>query len=160
MQNFLFPLIIFIISLALTTCQKKTLKVITVTQIIEHPSLDQERSSFIETLSNLGFGDTIKIIFENAHGNMTTAVQIAQKFSGLKPDVMVAFSTPSAQSLAKISQEKGIPLIFSSVTDPQQAHLAQSPWITGISDGLSAVSQIKFIQTLFPFLKKIGIIYN
>ncbi len=157
--------------LILTGCQKQhvpNLKTIALTQIIEHKAIDAEREGFIAGLKEAGFedGKNISIHFENAQGSIATAAQIATKFISLKPAMIVALTTPSAQSVVLAASKTDIPVIFSTVTDPVGAKIVtqneapRTDNVTGISDYLSASAQLDCIQKLLPHAKKIGVIYN
>jgi putative ABC transport system substrate-binding protein len=141
--------------------------IVAITQIIEHPSLDAERAALLQTLEAHGFkdGENIKIIYQNAQGNIAMASQIASQLLAQKPAVMVAISTPSAQAALAGAQEKKIPLVFTAVSDPMGARLLDSllapgTWVTGVSDYLPPPNQLEFIKQLHPNLQTLGIIYN
>lgn len=143
------------------------LPVIAITQIIDHHTLDEVRLSMIEALAAKGFenGKTVKIIYENANGNMSVASEIAKKFQTLNPRVMVALSTQSAQTLLPIAKKAQIPLVFTAVTDPVAAKLVPAydqtqGGVTGISDFMPAEPQLAMIRAFVPALKKLGILYN
>lgn len=145
----------------------QTLKVITISQIVEHPSLEAVRQGIYDSLSQslLKEGKDYKIIYKNAQGNMSINNQIAQQFIGIKPNVMVAISTPSAQALVSAAHDKKIPLVFAAVTDPLQSKLIENlnnpgSFISGVSDLPPLESQIELIRDLFPIAKKIGVLYN
>ena len=140
-------------------------KRIAVTAIVEHPALDGVRAGAIEQLKAEGFeeGKNIIIEFQSAQGNPATATQIAKKFAGDKPDVVLAISTPSAQAMAAAS--KNIPIVYAAVTDPVAAKLVPS-WeasntnITGVSDLLPLEPQIDLMRKLVPNLKNVGYVYS
>ncbi|MCX7338181.1 MAG: ABC transporter substrate-binding protein [Alphaproteobacteria bacterium] len=143
------------------------LPVIAITQIIEHSALDQEREGVIEALAAAGFvdGKTIKIIYQNAQGNISTATQIATQMAGYHPKVMVALSTSSAQAALPTCMAQHIPLVFSAVTDPLAAKLVKNlekreEAVTGVSDALSVESQIDLLLQFLPTLKRLGVLYN
>lgn len=96
------------------------LPVIGITQIIEHPSLDGEREGVIDTLAKAGYidGQTVKIVYQNAQGNLGTATQIVNQIIGQDPKVILAISTPSAQAALAPCLAHGIPLVFSAVHRP------------------------------------------
>src|SRR5262245_32807839 len=75
-------------------------KIIAITQIVDHPSLNQARKGVIAALADAGYkeGEQIKIIYETPQGNISIGSQIAQKLNSLQPDVIVAISTTSAQT--------------------------------------------------------------
>ena len=138
-----------------------------ITQISDHPSLDNCRQGFIEGLAEQGFkeGENITIEFKSAGGEMDTNTQIEQTFASGKMDLVCGIATPSAQALYAACYEKGIPVIFNSVSDPVAAQLATSETqplegITGISDKLPVTDQLKLIRSVLPEAKKIGIIYT
>ncbi len=140
---------------------------VAITQIIEHKSLDREREGILAGLKEAGYedGKNINIVFESAQGNISTAAQIATKFQSLNPDVAIAISTPSAQALVNALKNTNIPIVFSAVTDPLHAKLVENmdkreSAVTGVSDAISAKSQLDLIRTLIPHIKKIGIIFN
>lgn len=143
---------------------------IAITQFVEHPALDEEREAIINTLrTSLEPQKKLKVIYQNAQGNVATAVQIAKQITSqdLKPDVIVAIATPSAQAVAPEALHHRIPMVFTAVTDPLQAKLVknldiQEPdaLITGVSDALPMKSLLEFVRMAVPQLKNLGIIYN
>jgi putative ABC transport system substrate-binding protein len=146
---------------------QNSLPIIAVTQIIEHTTLDTVRLGLIEGLKEAGLedGKNVRIIYQNAHGQLTTAAQIVKQFEGLKPKVLIALSTQSAQLLQPLALQKKIPLIFSAVTDPVAAKLVTNidvpaTGITGVSDYMDAFPQIHMIKKFIPHLKNLGVLYN
>lgn len=142
-------------------------KTIAITQIVEHPSLDATRLGLLKALEESGFkeGDTLKVIYENAQGNITTAVQIAQKFIALKPDVIIAIATPSAQTIVSSMKDEKIPVIFAAVSDPLGARLIsnlEKPGgnVSGVTDGQPIDEQVQLMKSILPELKRIGVLYN
>lgn len=140
-------------------------KSVAVTAIVEHPSLNAVKDGVYEVLQEAGYkeGENLRWQFQSAQGNTSTAAQIARKFVGDQPDVIIAISTPSAQSV--LANTKTIPVIFSAVTDPVAAKLTQS-WdgsgtnVTGVSDMLELDKQVDLILRIVPNAKTIGMVYN
>ncbi len=97
-----------------------------VTAIIEHPALDGTRDGVLDALKAAGYqeGKDFKFVYENAQGNTATAVQIARKFVGDKPNVIVPISTASTQAV--VSATSDIPIVFSTVTDPLGAKIVSN----------------------------------
>lgn len=144
--------------------RKTSEHIICITQIVQHPSLDQIRSGIEKTLEAKG-GTPVKIVYDNAQGNIATATQIANKFAGLQPAVIVAISTPSAQAIKSVVQGSSTALVFSAVTDPVGAGLVKnlqrpSGNITGTIDAPPIERQIQVLQNVMPNVKTVGIIYN
>ena len=77
-------------------------KTIAISAIVVHPSLDAIRQGIIDELAAEGYikGQNLTVNFQSAQGNTATAGQISKQFVAEKPDVIVAISTPTAQSLA------------------------------------------------------------
>lgn len=148
-----------------TTTASGESKRIAITAIVEHPALDSVRQGLLEQLKAEGFeeGKNLTVDFQSAQGNPATAAQIAKKFVGDKPDLIVAIATPSAQAVAAATQD--IPIVYAAVTDPVAAQLVNS-WeasgsnITGVSDELPLEPQIKLMQQMVPNLKSVGYVYS
>jgi len=138
---------------------------VAVTSIVEHPALDAVKDGVREALTKAGYTEAkgLKWQFQTAQGNTAIAAQIARKFVGDKPDVIVAIATPSAQAV--VAATKTIPVIYSAVTDPVAAQLvpdwgASGTNVTGVSDALSLDKQIELIKKVVPNAKKVGMVYN
>lgn len=142
-------------------------KHIAITQFVEHVAADAVRQGLLEELAKKGYqeGENLTVTFENAQGSAATAAQIARKFIGLHPDVIVAITTPSAQAMVKTVGKEGIPIVFSAVTDPIAAGLVsslknQKEEVTGVMDAPPLKEQLDLIKTVLPTVKTIGILYN
>jgi putative ABC transport system substrate-binding protein len=142
-------------------------KRVAITQIVEHPSLDAVRISFIKALEAAGYiqGENLEIAYETAQGSVTTAVQIAKKFASTSPDVVLGISTPAAQALMPSLRDVNIPMVFAAVSDPVSAKLVKSlektdPLVTGATDAQPITQQFDLIQEILPTVKSIGVVYN
>jgi len=134
------------------------------TAIVEHPALDAVRDGIKDVLAESGYSEQdLKFTYESAQGNPAIAAQIARKLVGDAPDVIVAISTPSAQSA--VSATKDIPIVFSAVTDPLGAKLVsnyEAPGrnVTGLSDMSPVAQHLMLIQEFLPTMEKLGVPYN
>ena len=155
-------LLIMLGLMVMVACGKKEEAVkpikIGLTQIVEHPSLDQIKQGIIDRLAEKGYKDGEKIVinFQNAQGEMTNADLIAKDFAA-KEDIIVAITTPSAQAALNATKDK--PIFYSAVTDPVAAGL-KGLNITGTSDATPIEAQINLAKELLGDFKKIGIVYN
>jgi len=138
---------------------------VAVTSIVEHPALDSIRQGAYDALNAAGYkeGDNLKWQYQNAQGNTATAGQIARKFIGDNPDVIISISTPASQAV--VAGTKTIPIVFSAVTDPVAAQLvpslqASNTNVTGVSDALDLNKQIELIKKIVPNATKVGMVYN
>lgn len=140
-------------------------RVIAITQIVEHPALDAVYQGARDQLEEQGYkdGDNVRIMHESAQGNSAIASQIARKFVGEGPDVIVAIATPSAQTMAAAA--RNTPVVFSAVTDPVGAKLVKSleapgANITGVTDMLPIERHLDLLERVVPDAKRIGTVYN
>jgi putative tryptophan/tyrosine transport system substrate-binding protein len=137
-------------------------KVIAMTQIAEGSDLDDVRRGIIDAIKKGGFADA-KINYENAQGDVGTAVQIAQRFAGISPDIIIAIGTPVAQAVVRST--KTIPVVFGGIGDPLAAGLVPSlEHPGGNATGTRAFTpvepQLDLIKKVVPSAKRIGILNN
>ena len=136
-----------------------------ISQIVEHPALDNCRDGFVDGMEQAGYIQGVDVIydFQNAQGEFSNAISIAQKFKDENVDMIVAISTPISQASAQVTSE--IPIIIGAITDPVAANVAQS-WessgnnVTGMSDAAPNEAQLELIPRFFSQAKRVGTIYN
>ncbi len=144
----------------------KPAKTLAITQIVEHPSLDEMRRGIIDELADNGYveGQNLTVNFQSAQGNTATAGQIAKQFAGDNPDAIVAISTPSAQSI--VASTKTVPVIYTAISDPVAAKLIDEndvpiqSNVTGLSSELPIEPQLDNILKIVPNAKTIGYVYS
>lgn len=136
-------------------------------QYAEHGSLDNCREGFLLGLAEAGIeeGKNLTVLYENAQADGGTASQIATNFAGKDVDLMCGIATPMAQSLYGVAMKSDIPVIYTAVTDPVAAELANAAGtpvgeVTGTSDILPVEAQLKMIRQILPDAKNIGIMYT
>lgn len=149
---------------ALASCGKSgttSVPVIGISQYGEHASLDNCREGFLAGLAEAGLveGTDYTYDYQNAGFDDNIATQIAQNFSSKNVALMCAIATPSATACYAAAEDKDIPVIFSAISDPVQAHL-DSGNITGVSDKLPVDAQLQLIRALQPEAKTVGILYT
>ncbi|MGN0778685.1 MAG: ABC transporter substrate-binding protein [Aristaeellaceae bacterium] len=135
-------------------------------QFAEHPSLDNCRQGFIEGLAAAGYVEGVNVVFDyqNAQADTGIAAQIADKMAA-DCAMICAIATPVAQAAYNVAEEKGIPVIYTAVSDPIAAQLANADGtnpgqVTGTSDALPVEAQLKLIRALMPDATKIGILHT
>lgn len=136
-----------------------------INQLVQHDALDASREGFLEALKEKGFeeGKNLKIDYQNAQGDIAIAKTISDQFVTSKVDMIFAIATSSLQ--ASYNATKDIPIVFTAVTDPIEAGVAES-WessgtnVTGTSDMVSMEEQLNLLTTLVPDIKTLGVIYN
>ena len=154
--------------LALSLCMTAHADTITIgiAQFAEHPSLDNCRTGFIAGLAEAGYteGDNVEYIVQNAQADMGLAQQIAQQMAQ-ECDLVCAIATPMAQAAVNACMDNGKPVIYTAVSDPVAAMLANAEGksalnTTGTCDLLPVEAQLKMIRAFLPEAKTIGILYT
>ena len=135
--------------------------VIGINQYGQHASLDNCREGFLLGLEEAGLveGVDFEIDYQNAGFDDNIATQIAQNFSANDVALMCAIATPSATACYAAAEDKDIPVIFTAITDPEEAKLTGGN-ITGTSDKLPIEGQLQLIRQMQPDAKTIGILYT
>ncbi|NLL62256.1 MAG: ABC transporter substrate-binding protein [Candidatus Atribacteria bacterium] len=136
-----------------------------IAQIVAHPALDACRDGFMAGMEKAGFVSGVDVIYDlqDAQGEISNAITIAQKFKDDKVDLIMAIATPIVQAAAQVTSE--IPIIVGAITDPVAANVAKS-WessgnnITGMADAAPNKTQLELIPRFFPQAKRVGTIYN
>lgn len=137
--------------------------VIGIAQFAPHASLDNCVTGFKLGLEEAGITN-VEFDFQNAQSDMAAANQIAQSMVAKKCDLICAVATPMAQAAYNASNNT-IPVIYTAVTDPVAAELAEEDGLskgkaTGTSDKLAIEAQLKMIRSFLPNAQTIGIMYS
>ena len=151
---------------ALSAAKAKKAKLIKigVIQLVEHTALDANYKGFVDGLAEAGYvdGQNIKIDYQNAQGEQANCVTIAEKLINNRSDMIFAIATPAAQAVANLTST--IPVLVSSVTDPESAKLVKSNKapgtnVSGTSDLTPCAAQIALLKKIVPSAKKVGILF-
>ena len=131
-------------------------------QLVEHPSLDEIRTAFMDELAAQGY-DNVVVDYENGQNDTSTINSICQKFVGDNVDMIVAIATPAAQGAAAATSD--IPVVFAAVTDPAAAGLVGEDGkpdrnCTGTSDAIAVDEIFALADKMTPGIKTYGFIYN
>ena len=131
-----------------------------INQLVQHPALDASAAGFKAAFEDAGV--EVKWDEQNANGEQSTAVTIAQQMANADHDLYLAIATPAAQAMAQ--SIKDTPLLFTAVTDPEAADLVDSndapgANVTGTSDIAPISDQVELLKELIPDAKTIGVVY-
>ena len=131
-----------------------------INQLVQHPALDAATAGFKEAFEEAGVD--VEFDEQNANGEQSTALTIAQQFASADLDLVLSVATPAAQATAQNIQD--IPVLFTAVTDPVSAELIDSmdaPGgnVTGTSDAAPVDEQLDLLKELVPDAEKVGIVY-
>lgn len=138
-----------------------------ISQFAEHGSLDNCREGFLAGLAEEGIveGENLTVLFDNAQADTGTASTISDNYVSKKVDLICAIATPSAMSAYNSALNTDIPVIYTAVSDPVGAGLANEDGtpvgnITGTCDALAVDAQLKMIREILPDAKTVGILYT
>ncbi len=138
-----------------------------ISQFAVHGSLDNCREGFLAGLAEEGIveGENLTVEFINAQAEPGTAALAADTFVSKKVDLICAVATPSAMTAYNATMNTEIPVIYTAVTDPVDAGLANEDGTsignaTGTSDTPAVSEQLKMIREMLPEATKVGIIYT
>lgn len=131
-----------------------------INQLVQHPALDSATEGFKSAFEDAGVN--VDWQEQNANGEQSTALNIAQQFATANLDMVLAVATPAAQ--ATVQNVTDIPVLFTAVTDPVSAELIDSMEepganVTGTSDAAPIEEQLDLLKELVPDAKRIGIVY-
>lgn len=138
-------------------------------QFVDDASLNQIEQNIEKELtakSEEG-GDTY--VFDgyvyNGQADSTTLNQITTQLLDDGVDVIVPIATPAAQIVQAATEDNQIPVVFSAVSDPVGAGLAESmdapgANITGTSDALNTNAILDLMFAANPDIKKVGLLYS
>ena len=138
-------------------------------QFVDDASLNQIEQNIEKELtakSEEG-GDTY--VFDgyvyNGQADSTTLNQITTQLLDDGVDVIVPIATPAAQIVQAATEDNQIPVVFSAVSDPVGAGLAESmdapgANITGKSDALNTNAILDLLFVANPDIKKVGLLYS
>ena len=132
-----------------------------VLQLLQHAALDASNEGFIAALNDSGIKYNIDP--QNASGDQTTCVTVAEKFVNDKKDLIYTIATSAAQAVAGATSD--IPVVGCAITDYVDAGLADSndapgANITGASDMNPIDAQLDLLLKLVPNAKTVGVFYS
>ena len=136
---------------------------------MDHPSLNQIKDNVASELDKLS-GD-MGVTFNyadytfNGQGDATVLNQIASELISDEVDVIIPIATPAAQVVQAAVEDKGIPVVFSAVSDPVTAKLVSSMEtpganITGTSDALNTNAIMDLMFAVNPETDYVGLLYS
>lgn len=132
-----------------------------VLQLTQHAALDAANEGFIAALDASGINYVVDQ--QNAAGDSSTCVTVADKFVNDDKDLIYTIATPACQAVAGATSE--IPIIGCAITDYVDAGLitandAPGGNVTGASDMNPIDAQLELLMKLVPDAKTIGVFYS
>jgi putative ABC transport system substrate-binding protein len=131
------------------------------------PVLKARISAFIQTFADLGWTDgrNVRIDFRSGGLDLNRIRALAQELVGLKPDVILAITTPATVALQR--ETRTIPIVFSGVGDPVASGLVERlnrPGRNATGFALYEPSLggkwLELLSEIAPGLKRVAVMFN
>ncbi|MDO4344290.1 MAG: ABC transporter substrate-binding protein [Eubacteriales bacterium] len=138
-------------------------------QFVDDASLNQIEKAIEEGLDEASAEGEDTFVYDgyvfNGQADATTLNQIATQLIADEVDVIVPIATPAAQIVQTATEDNQIPVVFSAVSDPVGAGLAESMEapganITGTSDALNTQAILDLMFVANPDIKSVGLLYS
>jgi ABC-type uncharacterized transport system substrate-binding protein len=134
------------------------------------PVLLQGLEGALEALKDNGFVDGQNLVLRqyNAEGDIGTVNTIAQQVTSGEFDVVITFSTPAMQAVAKANDRGKTIHVFGLVADPftagvglrRDAPLDHPRHLVGTGLPLPVAESFRLARKFFPALKSVGVAWN
>jgi putative tryptophan/tyrosine transport system substrate-binding protein len=131
------------------------------------PVLKARISAFIQMFADLGWTDgrNVRIDFRSGGLDLNRIRALAQELVGLKPDVILAITTPATVALQR--ETRTIPIVFSGVGDPVASGLVERlnrPGRNATGFALYEPSLggkwLELLSEIAPGLKRVAVMFN
>lgn len=138
-------------------------------QFVDDASLNQIEKAIETRLDEISAEGEDQFIYDgyvfNGQADATTLNQIATQLIADEVDVIVPIATPAAQIVQTATEDNQIPVVFSAVSDPVGAGLAETMEapganITGTSDSLNTAAILDLMFVAHPDIKSVGLLYS
>jgi len=161
MKHLCYLLVITVLAI-LTGCQPTSKKItIGYVQITQDAVLDAAKAGVFRALADSGFvnGQNIKILDNNAQGDLSMINTILQSLQSQNVDLIITNSTPCMTAAAQAVRT--IPVVFTVAFGPEQLGFKSIPAnLNGIYGIMNEVAFADLLMECIPGLKRIGIPYN
>ena len=134
---------------------------------VDDASLNQIVANIQDRLAEIGEerGGSFDISYDICNADAAVMNQIIANFMADGVDLMVGVATPVAMAMQTATEDSGIPVVFSAVSDPVSTGLVDSleapgANLTGTSDYLDTNSIMNLIFAADPDAETIGLLYD
>ena len=138
-------------------------------QLVDDASLNQIEAAIEAELDALSEEGEDTFVYEgnvyNGQADATTMNQMTSQMIADEVDVIIPIATPAAQIVQAATEDNQIPVVFSAVSDPVGAGLAESMEapgsnITGTSDALNTNAMLDLMFIANPDVDYVGLLYS
>lgn len=142
---------------------------VAIVQYVDDASLNQIEQSIEEELDKKGKELGVTFDYEdytyNGQADSSALNQIASDLIAEEVDIIIPIATPAAMIMQAATEENGIPVVFSAVSDPVSAGLVEDlkkpgANITGTSDALNTAALMDMMFAADKDITSVGLLYN
>jgi len=133
---------------------KKTIGVIMIPHIYYYEEI--HRSFVANLLSGITVKEKIKIMVQKPLPDRISLLNAVRKFVALDVDVIVSYGAPA--TLAAVSEQTDIPVVFASVFDPSGLGISTKN-ATGVSSRVSILNLLQKLKKISNF-SRLGVLYT
>jgi putative ABC transport system substrate-binding protein len=133
---------------------------------VAHPSLEQAVSGFRRGLAEKGL-DESRVFLDERRGNGDFSRVPSLVKAAMDDGAVLVFvlTTPAAADAVKLTNARGVPLVYTAVTDPVAAGIVtamdkSTTLATGVSDRYPVEEQVSLFFSLQPRMKSAGFLFN
>ncbi|CAA7624416.1 ABC transporter substrate-binding protein [Magnetospirillum sp. SS-4] len=127
---------------------------------------EQSLEGFKAGLAEYGYPEGQKVVYHYRGPLTGQALEAeARRLAEMKPDLLLALSTPSAKAGMEVAKTAGIPLVFAPASDPVGSGLADSLGrpgrnATGVTFGVQEPLRLQWLKTLVPGIRAVAVPFN
>lgn len=136
---------------------------IAVVKQMDHASLDEIANAITARLDEIAAEHNITIeykVHSGQDGSQDLLNQIGAQVIADKVDAIIPIATTAAQLMTVAAEESKTPVIFSAISDPEQAELTGIDYVTGVSDALNTAFILDMMLAQNPEVKTVGLLYS
>lgn len=160
-------LLVLLASLLVAQAAAAQPKLIAIANFGEHPALRAGVNGLKAEMARSGLVEGRDVAFDDQHVNFdrTLIPQLLTAAQAKRPALIVAVTTPVAQSSIRVVTDPNIPIVFMSVVDPVVAQIVPS-WQAGSARHTGATlfpnfdASLAFVKQLLPNARRIGVPFN
>lgn len=135
---------------------------IAVVRQLDHASMNEIRDAIDGELDAKAKELGVEISYTDFNGNNdpSTLAQIGAQIIADGYDAIIPIGTTAAQQMAAAAQETKTPVIYATVSYPEEAGLTGIDYVTGTSDALDTEFLLDMMLAQDPDIKTVGLLYS
>ncbi len=135
---------------------------VAIVQQMDHPSLDEIRTSVVARLEELAAEKGISLQIEeyNGQNDQSALNQIGAQVVGDGCDLIIPIATLAALCMVTAAEGTETPIVYAAISDPASAGLTGLSNVTGTSDALNTPFILDMMLAVQPDVQTVGLLYS